>query len=95
MQDLQGVGGQGHETLLMTLAENFKPSFGEREILQLELKHFAGAQAVEQHQSDDGQIAKGAKAFPETGHLLSGKGHDHTARLAQSQLVVIFGCRRP
>ena len=48
--------------------------FGEGEIFELELKNFAGAQAVQQHQGHDGQIAKGAKAFPETGDLVGGKG---------------------
>jgi hypothetical protein len=61
-------------------------SFGEGQVLQLELEDFAGAQAVEQHQSYDGQVAEAAKAFPETSHLVGGQGHDHTARLPQSQL---------
>src|ERR1700722_8925164 len=47
LQDLQGIGGKGHEALLASLAEDVKAGFGQREILELELQDFAGAQAVE------------------------------------------------
>jgi hypothetical protein len=60
--------------------------FGEQEIFQLELQNLARAQAVLQHESDHGEIAEGAKAFPEAGDLVSGEGHDHAARLLQSQI---------
>jgi len=60
--------------------------FEEQEILQLELQDLARAQAVLQHESDHGEIAEGAKAIPEAGDLVSGKGHDHAARLLQSQI---------
>ena len=59
--------------------------FGEGEISELELKNFAGAQAVQQHQGHDGQIAKGAEAFPETGNLVGGKRNYQAAGLAESQ----------
>jgi hypothetical protein len=61
-------------------------SFGEQEIFQLELKDLARAQAVLQHEGDNGEIAEGAKAFPEMGNLVSGEGHDHAAWLSQSQV---------
>src|SRR6516164_3453198 len=85
-EDLKSVGGQGHEAFLPSLAEDMETSFGEGQVLQLELEDFARAQAVEQHQSYDPQVAEGAKAFPETSHLVGGQGDDHTARLPQSQL---------
>src|SRR5215469_13346944 len=85
-EDLESVGGQGHEAFLTSLADDVKASFGEGQVLQLELEHFAGAQAIEQHQSYDGQVAEGAKAFPETSHLVGGQGYDYTARLPHSQL---------
>jgi len=43
LEDLKGLGGQGHDALFTTLAKDAKVGFGEREILQLELEHFAGA----------------------------------------------------
>src|SRR5260370_21191216 len=59
--------------------------FGEGEIFELELKNFTGAQAVQQHQGHDGQIAKGAKAFPETCDLVGGKRNYQAAGLVESQ----------
>jgi hypothetical protein len=72
--------------LLAALAQDVEARFGEQEILQLELKDLARAQAVLQHESDNGEIAEGAKAFPEAGDLVCGEGHDHWARLLQSQI---------
>jgi len=72
--------------LLAALTQDVKARFGEQEIFQLELKDLARAQAVLQHESDDGKIAEGAKTFPETGNLVRGEGHDHAARLSQSQV---------
>jgi hypothetical protein len=43
LEDLKGLGGQGHDALSTTLAKDAKVGFGEREIFQLELEHFAGA----------------------------------------------------
>src|SRR5215472_12483338 len=86
-EDLESVAGQRQEALLTSLAEDVETSFGEGQVQQLELEDFAGAQAIEQHQGHDGQVAEGAEAFPENSHLLGGQGHDHTARLAQSQLA--------
>ena len=59
--------------------------FGEGEIFKLELKNFAGTQAVQQHQGHDGQIAKGAEAFPEIGDLVGGKRNYQAAGLSESQ----------
>lgn len=44
--------------------------FGKAEICELELKDFAGTQAIQQHQGHDGEIAKGTEAFPKSGDLL-------------------------
>ena len=67
--------------------------FGEQEIFQLELQDFARAQAVLQHEGDHGEIAEGAKAFPEAGDLVRGEGHNQAARLAQSQVGRNLGLR--
>ena len=86
LEDLKSVSCEGQETLLAALAQDVEARFGEQEILQLELKDLARAQAVLQHEGDDGKIAEGAKAFPETGNLVSGEGHDHAAWLSQSEV---------
>src|SRR5215469_1833267 len=69
----------------MTLTEDTDLRLRYIYILELELEDLAGAKAVQQHQSNDGEIAKGAEAFPETGHLVGRERYDHASRLAQSQ----------
>jgi len=39
-----------------------------------------------QHEGDDGEIAEGAKAFPEAGDLVGGEGHHDAGWLSQSQV---------
>jgi hypothetical protein len=85
-EDLKSIRGEGQEALLAALTQDMKASFREQEIFQPELQDLARAQAVLQHESDHGEIAESAKAFPEAGDLLSGEGHDHAARLSQSQI---------
>jgi hypothetical protein len=60
--------------------------FAEHEIFQLELQDLARTQAILQHEGDDGEIAEGAKTFPETSYLISREGNDHAARLPQLQM---------
>src|SRR5215471_8169074 len=36
-----------------------------------------GAEAIQQHQGNQSQISKGAKAAPELGHLVGGERHNH------------------
>src|SRR5207302_9367209 len=85
LEGLDDISRWRHEAFLVALAEDTKVCFGEGEIFELELKNFAGAQAIQQHQGHDGQIAKGAEAFPETGDLVGGKRNYQAAGLAESQ----------
>ncbi len=39
-----------------------------------------------QHEGDDGEIAEGAKAFPEAGDLVRGERHHDAGWLSQSQV---------
>jgi hypothetical protein len=55
--------------------------FGKREVLQLQREDFAGAQAVEQHQSNDRQIAELSEASPELSDLLGRERDNDTAWL--------------
>jgi hypothetical protein len=57
--------------------------FGEAELFELE--KLAGAQAIQQHEGEEGEIAKGAKAFSETGDLVGRERDDHAPGLPQSQ----------
>ena len=60
-------------------------AISQLEILQLESQDLTRAQAVEQHQPDQGEIPTGAEAVPEFSYLFGSERHDDTARLAQAQ----------
>ena len=81
-EDLADFLRQGHDALLISFAENPQMRLGQAEILQPQSQDFAGAQAIEQHQAHQGQIAKGAKAVPELGDFLGREGHDDALGLA-------------
>jgi hypothetical protein len=51
----------------------------QAEILELKTEYLTGAQAIEQHEGNDGEIAKGAKATPETVDLVDGERNDASA----------------
>ena len=70
VEDLENFRRQGHDALLVSFAKNPHLRIGQLEILQLESQHFTGAQAIEQHQAYQGEIAKGAKAVPESGDFV-------------------------
>jgi hypothetical protein len=81
LQDLDGFCGQGQDALLVAFAEDAELGFGEAEIFELEVEKLTGAQAIQQQEGEEGEIAKGAKAFPETGDFIGRKGDDHAAGL--------------
>jgi hypothetical protein len=56
-------------------------SFGEAEVFELEVEKLTGTQAIEQHEGEEGEIAKGAKAFPETSDFFGRKRDDDAAGL--------------
>jgi hypothetical protein len=80
-EDLADFLRQGQDPLLISFAENPQVCLGEAEILHPQSQDFAAAQAIEQHQAHQGQIAKGAKAAPELGDFLC-QGHDDAPGLA-------------
>ena len=50
--------------------------FGQTKILELDGQHLLGAQAIEEHEGDDGKIAKCAEAPPKPGRFV-GREWDH------------------
>ena len=81
VEDLDDFRGQWQNALLVSLAENPHLRIGQLEILKLESQNFAGAEAIQQHQADQGEIAKGAKAAPELGDLVCREWHNHAPGL--------------
>src|SRR5213592_1716795 len=66
-QDVDNFLGQRQEALLVSLTADAHLGRGPLEILELESEDFTGPQAIEQHQTRYGQVAKGTKAAPECG----------------------------
>jgi len=58
---------------------------GKTEVFELQLKKLAGAQTVQQHQCDEAEIAKGAKAAPELSDLLRGKRDNQALRFLEPE----------
>ena len=85
IEDLDEFRRQWQNALLVCFAEDAQLGVGQLEILQLESEDFAGAQAIEQHQTDHGKIAKGAKAAPERGDFVSREGHNNALGLPQTE----------
>ena len=85
MEHLDGFGGQGQQALLISFAEDADLRIGQLEIFELEIEGFLGAQAVEQHQGDQGEIPKGTKAAPELGDFIGGERHNDALWLLEPE----------
>jgi len=85
LEDLDSFCGQGQDPLLVAFAEDAELGFREAEIFELEMEKLTGAQAIQQHEGEESEIAKGAKAYPETGDLVGRERDDHAPGLPQSQ----------
>ena len=77
--------GSGRTRFLLPLPRTRRCAFARGEILELKVEHLTGTQAIEEHEGDDGEIAKGAKAFPETGDFIGRKRNDHATGLPEAQ----------
>ena len=81
LDDLDRFPRQWQRPWLIPFAEDPELRLGELKILELEIERFLGAQAVEQHEGDQSQIAEGTKATPKLRNLIGGQWHDHAVRL--------------
>jgi hypothetical protein len=70
-------------------------SFGEGEIFELELKNFARAQAVQQHQGHDGQITKVRKLFQKRAIWSAERGITTQRGCRNRKALVTRRCGRP
>jgi hypothetical protein len=86
-EDLACFWGQGQDARLLALAQDAQPGFGQLEVVKFEGEDFAAAQAVQQHQPQDGQITEGTEAAPELSDFGGGKRHHEAARFFQLQAV--------
>src|SRR5215831_6706122 len=80
IQKLDGFGSQGQQPGLVSLATDTDLRLREQHVVAVESDHLPRAQTLQQHQSDDGQVARGAKARPESRDFVYREGT--MARLA-------------
>jgi hypothetical protein len=74
VEDFENFWRQGQDALLASFAENSR--IGQLQIRELKCQDLAGAQPIEQHQTDHSKIAEGAKAVPEIGDFASRERHN-------------------
>src|SRR5258708_1803398 len=77
--------GQRQQTRAATLAKDVKLGHGWMEAREWEGEEFRPAQSVEQHQTNNGQIAEGAETVPELADLLGRERLDDAMLLLQPQ----------
>jgi hypothetical protein len=71
--------------LLISFAEHADVPIGQVEIFESKIQSLPGAQAIKQHQGDQGEIPRGTKAAPELGDLLGGERPNHALRLLEAK----------
>ena len=79
--DFDDFRRQRQNAFLVSFAENPHLRRGQLEILELKGQYFAGTQTIEQHQTNKGEIAEGAKAAPELGDFLRRQGYNNAPGL--------------
>src|SRR5215831_10958441 len=92
-KDFEDFRGQRHDALLVSLAEYTQLALNELQVFQLESQDLTGAQAVEEHQAHESQIAIGAEALPELRDFLGRERHDHPPILFEAKYPGDGGAR--
>jgi hypothetical protein len=70
IQELQDFRSQRQAARFAALAVDAQLRFRQQQIVAVEGAHFAGTQAIEEHQANDGQVPRGAEARPKPRHFL-------------------------
>src|SRR5215467_6518904 len=71
--------------MLGTFPEDADLCVRELKTFELEIEDLTRAEAIQQHQGDQSEISKGAKAAPELGDLAGGEWHNHPPWLPESE----------
>ena len=70
IQQLDGFSGQWQPTRLTPLASHAHLRFRQQQVVAIKREYFARAQAIQEHQTYDGQISRSAEAGPKVGHFV-------------------------
>ena len=92
-QDFEDLRGQRQEAFLVSFAVDAHLSVGELQVLQVQGQDLTRAQAVEEHQPDQCEIAVGAEALPELGDFFGGERHDDPPLLFEAKSPSDGGAR--
>src|SRR6516164_9057100 len=92
-QDFEDLRGQRQEAFLVSFAVDAHLSVGELQVLQFQGQDLTRAQAVEEHQPDQCEIAVGAEALPELGDFFGGERHDDPPLLFEAKSPSDGGAR--
>ena len=85
IEQLNGFRRQRQEAQFAAFAANADLRFGKQHVVPVQSQHFAGPQPLQEHQADDGQVARGAEAGPEARHLIDRQRHDGAFGLLHAQ----------
>src|SRR6516164_4686398 len=84
-ENLQDFRGQRDKTLLVPFAIDAHLAVGELWVFELQSQDLTGAQAVEEQQADEREIAVGAEALPELGDFFGRERHDDSPILFEAE----------
>ena len=84
-QDFENIRRQRHEALFVSFAADAHLAVSELHVFQFQGQDLAGAQAVEEHQPDQCEIAIGAEALPKLGDFFGRERHDHRPILFEAE----------
>jgi len=85
LESLDGFGGQGQQALLSSFAKDPDLRIRQLKIFESEIEDLMRAEAIQQHQGDQSEISKSAKAAPELGDLAGGQWHNHPPCLPEPE----------
>ena len=71
-EQLNGFGSERSEPQLASLAANSQLRFGKQHVIGIECQDLRRPESLQEHQTDYGEVASGAKTRPETSHLIDG-----------------------
>ena len=82
LENLDEFAGQGQDASLAAFTQGRDLGVSQVQIFQLQPQHFAGAQAIQQHEARQREVAEGAETGPKLGHLFRRKRYNHAARFS-------------
>ena len=85
LQQLNRLGSQWKETDLATFPVDAELCFRQQQIVAVESQDLLRSQALEQHQTDNGEVASSSKTGPESRHFVYRQRHDITSRRPYAQ----------